>query len=574
MNLYEWCIENNREDLIQEWDNEKNNGLSPSDIMPHTNKSYWWKCKLGHFWKTSPNCRTGKGKTGCPYCKNQKVLLGFNDIFSTYPDLEKDWDYSKNDISPKEITAGSARKVWWKCHICGYEWQVAPVKRKIHGCPSCSNKAVTSGFNDLATLNPLLTLDWNSEKNDKLPSQFTIHSGEKVWWKCHICGYEWKTTIASRTDGRGCPNCLKGTQTSLPEKVLFFYINKYFDDAIESYKPGFLNGRELDIFIPSLNVAFEYDGEKWHRNIEKDKYKDKLCLDNNIELVRFRDDDAPIYERADKTYLCHYNQGMEFLEEPLNDLFLYLNEKYHKSVIAKIDIKSDYQIIYDDYIKKFHYEKPNNIAITNPELLDEWDYEKNGDKLPEYYTPKAHNKVWWKCKEGHSWQAIISSRTRGSKCPYCSNHFALKGYNDLETMNPKLAAQWNYEKNGDLLPEQFTIGSSRVVWWKCEKGHEWKTTIASRNAGNGCPYCSNKKLLVGYNDLATTNPELLKEWDYSKNDILPTEVVSGSSRKVWWICNAGHSYQASINSRAQNHTGCRRCIGKINIKNIYKNKRL
>jgi hypothetical protein len=69
----------------------------------------------------------------------------------------------------------------------------------------------------------------------------------------------------------------------------------------------------------------------------------------------------------------------------------------------------------------------------------------------------------------------------------------LIGYNDLATTNPKLASEWNYDKNDDLKPEDFTANSEKKVWWKCEKGHEWQATIASRNHGRGCPICYKEK---------------------------------------------------------------------------------
>ena len=62
----------------------------------------------------------------------------------------------------------------------------------------------------------------------------------------------------------------------------------------------------------------------------------------------------------------------------------------------------------------------------------------------------------------------------------------LKGYNDLLTTNPELAKEWNYEKNENLDPSTVKATSEKKVWWKCEKGHEWKTSINCRNQGNGC----------------------------------------------------------------------------------------
>ena len=83
----------------------------------------------------------------------------------------------------------------------------------------------------------------------------------------------------------------------------------------------------------------------------------------------------------------------------------------------------------------------------------------------------------------------------------------------------QLLAEWNWEKNLELKfdPRLLTVGSGKKVWWKCSNGHEWQATIDGRNSGRGCPYCSGNKVLKGYNDLQTINPNLAKEWNYEKN---------------------------------------------------------
>ena len=119
-----------------------------------------------------------------------------------------------------------------------------------------------------------------------------------------------------------------------------------------------------------------------------------------------------------------------------------------------------------------------------------------------------------------------------------------------------LLKEWDYEKNVLLCsPDTITIGSGKKVWWKCSKGHSWQAAIYSRVNGNNCPYCSNQKILKGYNDLATTDKELIKEWDFERNTILPTEIGSGSTKTVWWKCINGHSYKAQV----QNRTGNQKC---------------
>lgn len=192
----------------------------------------------------------------------------------------------------------------------------------------------------------------------------------------------------------------------------------------------------------------------------------------------------------------------------------------------------------------------NDLQTVNPTLAKEWNYEKNGNFKPEHFMPNSGKKVWWKCSKGHERLAIIESRNTGSGCPYCAGKKVLKGYNDLQTINPTLAKEWNYERNNRLTPSDVTPNSDKKVWWKCSKGHEWQASIADRNQGRGCPYCAGKKVFSGYNDLATTNPELALEWHPNRNEPLsPTMVVSGSHKKVWWKCSKGHEWQATIDNR-------------------------
>ena len=110
-----------------------------------------------------------------------------------------------------------------------------------------------------------------------------------VWWKCEK-GHEWQAQIASRHWGNGCPQCANELQSSFPEKIVFYYLSKFFDDAIENYKPKWLRPMELDIYIPSRNIAIEYDGRNWHKDSSKDNKKNQLCLQNGVTLYRLRED--------------------------------------------------------------------------------------------------------------------------------------------------------------------------------------------------------------------------------------------------------------------------------------------
>ena len=204
----------------------------------------------------------------------------------------------------------------------------------------------------------------------------------------------------------------------------------------------------------------------------------------------------------------------------------------------------------------------NDLATTEPQLAQEWNYEKNGSLKPTDVTSGSHKIVWWKCSRGHEWERDINNRTRGNGCPYCSNLKALSGYNDLASKYPDLAKEWNCEKNGSLRPDQVVFASEEKVWWRCEQGHEWQAIISNRIKGHSCPYCSNFAVLVGFNDLATTNPELVTEWDYERNKGLkPADVTAGSHKRVWWKCSKNHEWLADIKSRTSGNN-CPYCSDK------------
>lgn len=204
-----------------------------------------------------------------------------------------------------------------------------------------------------------------------------------------------------------------------------------------------------------------------------------------------------------------------------------------------------------------------DLATIYPYLLEEWDYDKN-TLNPTEVSAYSNKKAWWICKLGHSWQSIINSRTGKSKngCPYCSNNKTLKGFNDLETLYPELIKEWDFSQN-NIKPADVRKHSNKKVWWKCKIGHKWKTSISSRTFHKtNCPYCSNNKAFAGYNDITTTHPQFLSEWDYEKNIIKPTEILSQSNKKIWWKCDKGHSYHTMMCNKTNKCGNCPYCSGQ------------
>lgn len=345
-------------------------------------------------------------------------------ISITHPEVAKEWHHDKNSpLLLENISAGSVRKVWWR-GACNHEWQ-SVVQSRTNGskCPYCNNRKALAGFNDFATKHPEVAAQWHPDKNEKTPSEFLPASHAKVWWLGE-CGHEWEAEIANRTFAKSnCPYC-----------------------------------------------------------------------SGNAVLVGF-----------------------------------------------------------------------NDISTTHPDLMKEWHLSLNSEKDPKDVSAGSSKKVWWQgeqCK--HEWEATPKARAKGSGCPACSGNKLLPGFNDLATKYPLVALEWHPTKNGDLLPSMVSPSSSKKAWWLCSEGHEWEITISSRE-GRGCPICSNKRVLVGFNDFGTTHPEMSIHWHPELNGLLtPQEVVSGSSKKVWWLCKDNHTWEVSPNQRSFYNTDCPVCpIGPV-----------
>ena len=269
-------------EVAEQWHPLKNGSLSPNDIAPSSSKIVWWHCNKGHEWETTVSNRTGKQKSGCPFCY-ENFAFDENNLSVIYPTVAAQWHYVKNfPLIPEQVTPRSSKKFWWVCNN----------------------------------------------------------------------GHEWEATVSNRTrsNATNCPYCA----------------GKYVTAT-------------------------------------------------------------------------------------------------------------------------------NSLAVKFPELLKQWDYNKNTAIDPLQLLPGSKIKAWWTCDSGHNWQSNIQSRTgKKSGCPYCVGQKTASNKN-FATEYPALAAQWNYEHNSGIKPEEFSPKSGKKVWWKCEHGHEWEAVIANRANGTGCPVCAGRQ---------------------------------------------------------------------------------
>lgn len=212
----------------------------------------------------------------------------------------------------------------------------------------------------------------------------------------------------------------------------------------------------------------------------------------------------------------------------------------------------------------------NDLATLHPELAEEWDEERNGTHKPQDYLPQSNKRIGWICRRcGCRWVAAIYSRTSGTGCPREAQQVVVAGENDLATLRPDLAEEWEPALNDGKAPEQYTIGANIMIQWTCRHcGNNWHAPIYSRTKRRGtcCPYCAGKKPLIGVNDLLTKRPDLAAEWDYMRNNgSTPEDYVWKSEQEVYWLCSTCcYSWSARICSRTRpNGSGCPCCAGAV-----------
>lgn len=416
---------------------------------------------------------------------------------------------------------------------------------------------------------PEIAKEWHPTKNKGLsPDDFSFGSKQKVWWKCDKGeDHEWYVSIGSRTANKSsCPICscrkvvksnslettnpeiakewnyeknnpIKPSEITKGSNKAFWWIcsknkNHTWKIAVKSRVRGsgcpYCSGHKID---DENNFKFLYPeiAKKWDFERNTGIFPDKISANSKMKVW----------------WKCDVNT----------------THKWQKRIQSQIKWNTC-PICEKEKI---------SLKTTHPDLIKEWDFDKNSDINLDQITKSSKSQAWWICQKdkSHKWKAQILSRAiNKSNCPYCWQKNRSRHKNLVET-NPELARQWHLELNKGLKVTDVSKGMDKKVWWKCEKGedHIWQAQIISRVKGVGCPICANKKVVYS-NCLATTSPILSEEWDYIRNaPLTPSMVTEGSHKKVWWKCSKveDHVWQTTVYNRS-NGKGCPICSGQKVVK--------
>jgi Probable Zinc-ribbon domain len=399
--------------------------------------------------------------------------------------------------------------------------------------------------------NPSLKTQWHQGKNVDIETN-NIRLKDKAWWICDA-SHEWEAAFSNRVKGTGCPYCA-GKKVTYEDSLK----GKFPDLAKEWHADK--NTKQPETVSPGSHKKAWWicaDGHEWESSINvrsagsKCPYCSGRLADdkNNLKVLcpHVSIDWHP--DRNEK-------QPSDFLPSS-NKVVWWLCGNGHE---WKENIRTRSQQQGCPYCLKKRPSPEYNLAILYPKVSDEWHPTKNRDLIPAEVMPfTSKRKAWWLCSKGHEWEETIGHRTKdGLGCPYCNRRKANEE-NSIVTTHPHLVKEWHPDRNEGLTPSLVLSGTEKKVWWRCRKGHEWVAAVNDRaRKKTGCPYCAGQKVTHD-NNLAFLRPDLAKQWHPSKNENLtPYDVTSRSAKKVWWICEKGHSWEAPVFYRDRGN-GCSYC---------------
>lgn len=326
-----------------------------------------------------------------------------------YPNIYDEWDYDKNEFGPERYSPDSTESAYFRC-LNGHNYRVKILyKSRGAKCRYCNK-------NSISDICPEYAKEWDYNKNKYGPEKYSIGNNTIVHWKCSKNEkHKWSTTPNARTKSRsGCPFC--DGRRVLKENS-FGYLFPYLCDE---WSPR--NKKTPYDYSVKSNYYAEWickKGHTWKTGIHtrtsghgcptckgQRASKDNNLITSYPEIINWWD-----YEKnklEPENYLPWSNKKVYFKCSNNHSICLLIPVFLKR--VNKCHICAKTKIATKDY----------NLLFIYPDLCKEWDYEKN-ELCPSKITPHSHKKVWWKCKNGHSWKATIKNRVNGTCCPSCSH---------------------------------------------------------------------------------------------------------------------------------------------------------
>ena len=423
------------------------------------------KCSAcGYEWSPWPNNML-RGER-CPSCTNIKRR-------------SKEEFVSELAITnPGIVLIGSfsnvSTKAQFKCEKCGHEWMTLPsTLLRGHGCPICSRKLMgTEMKSNEQFLRELSEINGFVEPLEEYKGNRT-----KIQCVCHICGCIWQTTPHALLSGNGCPDCCK-TGTSFYEQFIFLAFAKALGKENVLHRDKDTIGCELDIVVPSRQLAIEPGSWYWHKNrTDKDEDKERKCHEYGIELITIYDNcDSVSFEETE----CHWRYKCDLSSIKNREVLINLTKKLLeyagcKENLCHEDWGSIAQESYRRSRKRTTEQFAHDLEAVNPNI------EVIGDYL------RSHAPVSVRCKIcGHLWDSTPHDLLAGYGCSVCGRKSAKR---KMQKPNSQFQNEL-IERNGTVEPLEDYKGDRVPILVRCLKcGYVWKAVPHELLAGHGCYRC-------------------------------------------------------------------------------------
>lgn len=268
-------------------------------------------CKKGHKYQAMLNEQI---RFGCPVCSGNSVIPGVNDLKTTDPNIAKDWDYEKSfPYRPEDFTRQSDRVASWICPVSGGKWDSTINGRmRNQSSPFVTSQKLLPGFNDIATRFPDLVPIYSTDNKIGLDQIKSTSYEDTLIWECPKCGGRWERKLSSMVERPRCLVCSKEYgSTSIGEREVLKYIRAITkEEHIIIANDRRIISKELDIYIPKISIAIEFNGIYWHtekhgkgRKYHYSKWKE--CKDKGIQLITIWEDEWRDKPDIVKSMLAH-----------------------------------------------------------------------------------------------------------------------------------------------------------------------------------------------------------------------------------------------------------------------------
>lgn len=411
----------------------------------------------------------------------------------SYPQVAACWHRQKNcGWSPRHFTSGSSVAAWWRCPVNpNHAYQQAICLRVSsessantrHGCPFCSNH-VPCQDNCLAN-HPDIAREWMSAKNGRTPKEVVAASRKKGWWKCRDCHHEWKATPYHRAiKGTGCRACNHGLPIDLRDYPLA--MKQFHWKKNKGINPYALNDHQRIWWKCSKSKDHRWKASFRRTQGERCPFckGSRASATNNLTL---------------KKRLCrefHPTRNGNLRPEEISltsQRRVWWKCKKGPDHEWKAPVRNRVKGTACPFCLNRKVSKINCLATVAPKVAAEWHHDQGHDLTPDKVLPSSRRIVMWLCPKGHDYEMSIRSRVeQGSSCPRCRVN-----KNSLARSRPDISEQWHPTKNGAMTPEDVTVRSPFLAWWRCKKvaRHQWQATVHDRTAAKNapCPGCRRQR---------------------------------------------------------------------------------